>query len=112
MDNNKIPDNKLEKVTGGLETVFHGNTPICPRCGQPNLKLVTGDEFVDQYYCDYCGLTSTHTKKEKPAPVPIHPTLQCSQCGMVGHWNLIKTVNGVDYLSCSICHLEKQAPAE
>ena len=109
MEDNKVHDSKLEKVSGGTELVFHGTTGVCPVCGSTNLKLVSGDEFVDNYLCEHCGQTSTHTKKEKPV---IHKNLQCNRCGSIGRFNLLKSENGVDTVQCTVCKLTMNVPAE
>ena len=103
MDKKDITDSNLEKVTGGLDTIFYGDIPMCPTCGQRNIKMISSDEYVDTYKCQLCGMVSIHTKKEKPAPVPIHPELQCPICGSIGTWNLLRSDNGVDYLECTVC---------
>ena len=101
MDKKEITNNnELEKVTGGNDTVFHGDTPICPTCGEPNIQIISSDEYVDTYKCHICGMVSTHTKKERPI---IHPELQCPTCGSIGQWNEIRTSNGYDYVECKIC---------
>ena len=112
MEDNKVHDSKLEKVSGGLETVFHGTTSVCPVCGHTNLKLVSGDEYVDKYYCEHCGMTSTHTKKEKPVEPPVHPSLQCTQCGSIGRFKLVKKEGGLDTVQCTVCKLQMTVPAE
>ena len=108
-ENNKIHDSKLEKVAGGINTIFYGNTPVCPVCGQKDIKLIAGDEFTDTYKCDYCGSESVHTKKERPR---YHANLQCRQCGVVGEWNLVKSENGIDTVECKVCRLQMTVPSE
>jgi transcription elongation factor Elf1 len=112
MEEKKIKDEKLEKVAGGLDTIFYGNVPICPVCGERDIKVVASDEFTDTYKCHNCGMESIHTKKERPAPPKYHPNLQCRQCGSIGQWNLVKSENGIDTVQCKVCRLQMNAPSE
>ena len=112
MEEKKILDEKLEKVSGGIDTVFNGGVAVCPVCGETNIKLYASDEFTDTYKCHHCGSESIHTKKERPAAPELHPTLQCRQCGVVGKWNLVKSENGIDTVECRVCHLQTTVPSE
>ena len=111
-ENKIIENNDLEKVAGGIDTVFVGDVAICPVCGNRPIKIVSGDEYVDVYKCDHCGSQSIHTKKERPAEPKPHPNLVCPQCGTVGNWRIIKTENGLDSIECRVCRLICTTPAE
>ena len=113
MEDNKTVQNKdLAKVTGGIETAFCGNVPICPVCGERPIKMVSGDEYTDTYQCHVCGSISVHTKKIRPeAPKPhIHKT--CPRCGSVGKWRVIETIDVIDTVECTVCRLVTKAPTE
>ena len=113
MDNKDLIKNEdLEKVSGGLDTVFYGDIPICPTCGERNIKKISGNEYEDTYQCHNCGMVSVHIKKERPAPVPIHPELQCMICGSIGQWDLISSAGGIDTVKCQICRNQTTTSAE
>ena len=42
-----VQQQDLEKVSGGLDTVFNGDVPICPVCGERPIQKISGDEYVD-----------------------------------------------------------------
>ena len=111
MENNSVLENKqLETVTGGSEPIFLAGTVICPLCGHRPLKLVSGDEFIDTYKCDYCGKTWGHTKKEHPK---IHPDLICPRCGdRTPNWTLLSSTGGMDRIRCGTCQYELTVPSE
>ncbi|MBQ1287616.1 MAG: hypothetical protein IIY22_03570 [Erysipelotrichaceae bacterium] len=112
MEEKKVKDEKLEKVSGGRDTIFHDNVPICPICGQTNIKIVSSNVFTDTYKCHHCGCESIHNKMEEAEPVKYHPNLQCRQCGSIGTWNLVKSENGVDTVECKVCRLKMTAPSQ
>jgi predicted RNA-binding Zn-ribbon protein involved in translation (DUF1610 family) len=102
----------LEKVAGGLDTVFYSGVPICPVCGERPIQKISGDEFVDTYKCHSCGMISIHTKKERPAEPTPHPGKVCPRCGSVGKWRIIKSEGVIDFIECTVCRLESTAPTE
>lgn len=113
MEEKKIMDPKdLEKVSGGIETAFHGNTPVCPVCGQPNIRKLSGDEYTDTYQCDCCGMMSTHTKKARPIAKPLHMEVRCGICGMNDQWRIIRTEAGLDLIECGYCRTRISVPSE
>jgi predicted RNA-binding Zn-ribbon protein involved in translation (DUF1610 family) len=99
----------LAAVAGGINTIFYGNEPMCPVCGERPIKLVSGDEFTDTYQCPHCGSKSTHTKKLRPIP---HPGLTCPRCGSIGKWRIVESANGTDTVECTVCRLSTKVPAE
>lgn len=105
----QVQQNDLEKVAGGLDTVFYGDVAICPVCGERPIKIISGDEYVDTYQCHNCGSISIHTKKEAPKP---HSSKVCMQCGSVGKWRILKTINGIDTIQCTVCRLKVTVPSE
>ena len=104
-----IQQQDLEKVSGGLDTVFYGDIPICPVCGERPIQKVSGDEYVDTYKCHVCGKTSIHIKKERPVP---YPGLVCQRCGSLGKWAVLRSENGMDTIQCTVCRLERVVPTE
>ena len=112
MAENKIKDNKLEKVAGGADVIFSEGTTVCPICGKMDIKLIASEEFTDTYKCEMCGQQSTHTKKQRPAEPKIHENVSCPMCRHSGEWRLKSRDNGIDTIVCKICGLEMTVPAE
>ena len=108
----QVQQSDLEKVAGGLDTVFYGDVAICPVCGERPIKIISGDEYVDTYQCHNCGSISIHTKKARPEAPKPHSSKVCMQCGSVGKWRILKTINGIDTIQCTVCRLEVTVPSE
>lgn len=107
-----VKNDDLRKVTGGIDTVFIGDTAVCPVCGERPLKVAFGDEYVDTYQCPLCGSQSVHVKKIRPEAPKPHSALVCPQCGTTGEWRIVKTQNGLDTIECRVCRLVRTTPTE
>ncbi|MBR0352741.1 MAG: hypothetical protein IJH53_06010 [Oscillospiraceae bacterium] len=74
MAENKLDEEKLEKVTGadGISGEYKPYTVKCPYCLSSDVSLepVTPENLVPGYVCNNCGVKFTRPSITRPGPSP------------------------------------------